>query len=214
MDPKERYNDSEEALRTAVEGLLAKTWTAMPGIVQSFDRVKMTCEVQPAILGQQRAEDGSIQNVQIPLLLDVPIVFPSAGGYSLTFPVQQGDEVVVVFADRCIDGWWQSGGVQAQAELRMHDLSDGFAIAGIRSQPRVLSGGVSTNSCQLRTDDGTAFIDLSPGRIKLVATNINIEASSRATIGADGCGYQFNPGGINTFTDGTSGSHSEPTPPR
>ncbi|MGC8050122.1 Gp138 family membrane-puncturing spike protein, partial [Salmonella enterica] len=78
---------------------------------------------------------------------------------SMTFPVAQGDECLVVFASRCIDSWWQSGGIQEQAELRMHDLSDGFAILGFRSQPRALSN-ISTTSAQLRSDDGATFIDL------------------------------------------------------
>ncbi|WP_457849452.1 hypothetical protein, partial [Staphylococcus aureus] len=54
--------------------------------------------------------------------------------------------------------------------MRMHDLSDGFAILGFRSQPRALSN-ISTTSAQLRSDDGATFIDLNPGtgEIKVVA---------------------------------------------
>src|SRR5260363_73502 len=72
--------------------------------------------VRPAIQGVVRRLDRETatvrtEAVELPLLGDVPVFFPRGGGCTLTFPVQKGDECVVVFASRCIDGWWQSGGV-------------------------------------------------------------------------------------------------------
>lgn len=139
----------------------AGLWTALPGIIQSFDVDAMTCEVQPGIKVKVRQQDGTIVSVPLPLLVDCPVQFPSGGNCSLTFPVAPEDECLVVFASRCIDGWWQSGGVQEQAELRMHDLSDGFVLLGFRSQPRALVG-VSTSTTQLRNDAGDTYVDLDP----------------------------------------------------
>lgn len=139
---------------------------AMPGIVQSFDDVEQTVTVQPAIKERIVDQFGNITTVNLPLLLDVPIVFPRAGGFVLTMPVKQGDECLVIFADMCIDAWWSQGGVQVQAEKRRHDLSDGFAILGITSQPRRLAG-YSTTSAQLRTEDGSQCIDISQDAIDL-----------------------------------------------
>ena len=140
---------------------------AMPGTVVSFDPVEQTVTVQPAI--KERVivdQDRTVQSVAMPLLLDVPIVFPRAGGFTLTMPVRAGDECLVIFADSCIDAWWSQGGVQVQAEKRRHDLSDAFAIMGITSQPRRVTG-YSTTSAQLRTDDGTQCIDISSSGIDL-----------------------------------------------
>ena len=139
----------------------AGIWTALPGVIQSFNPVAMTCEVQPGIKVNVRQQDGTIVSVALPMLVDCPVQFPSGGNCTLTFPVGQGDECLVVFASRCIDGWWQSGGVQEQAELRMHDLSDGFVLLGFRSQPRAL-GSVSTTTTQLRNDAGDTYVDLDP----------------------------------------------------
>ncbi|MCT9056513.1 Gp138 family membrane-puncturing spike protein [Cupriavidus gilardii] len=161
MDRRERVDDPEVALREAFDGLRAGIWTALPGIIQSFDAAAMTCEVQPSIKVPVRQIDGSIVSVTMPLLVDCPVQFPSGGNCTLTFPVKPGDECLVVFASRCIDAWWQSGGVQEQAELRMHDLSDGFALLGFRSKPRALSG-VSTSTAQLRSDAGDTYVDLDP----------------------------------------------------
>ena len=139
---------------------------SIPGIIQSFDPIEQTVTVQPAIKERIIGPDGDLQMVNLPLLLDVPIVIPRAGGVVLTMPIQAGDECLVIFADMCIDAWWSQGGVQVQAERRRHDLSDGFAILGTWSQPRRISD-YSTTSTQLRTEDGSQCIDISQNGINL-----------------------------------------------
>ncbi|GAA5786149.1 Gp138 family membrane-puncturing spike protein [Chitiniphilus shinanonensis] len=163
----ERSGELWVAIQEALTTTQSQLWTALPGIIQSFDAVAMTCTIQPGIRIQIRDETGAIQSRKLPLLLDCPVVFPGGGGCTLTFPVKPGDECLVVFASRCIDSWWQSGNVQEQADLRMHDLSDGFALVGVRSQPRALPG-ISTSSAQLRSDNGSAYIDLNPASGKVI----------------------------------------------
>jgi phage baseplate assembly protein gpV len=167
MDRREYLNDSEESLRLAMDDRAASIWTALPCIVSAVNLEANTISAQPAIQGAVSDENGNVANVNLPVLVDVPIVFPSAGGFSLTFPIEDGDEVLVIFASRCIDTWWQSGGIGKQAEARMHDLSDGFAIAGIKSQATKIAN-ISSNSVQLRNNAGAAFIEINAsGEIKL-----------------------------------------------
>lgn len=170
MDRNQLLNDTETAFRYALDGRQATLWTAMPGIVKSVDFDAMTLEVQPAIQGVVTNADSSTKLVNLPLLLDVPICFPSAGGFSLTFPIAEGDEVLVIIASRCIDAWWQNGGVGVPIENRMHDLSDGFAIPGPKSQPNVISG-ISSGSVQLRDDAGTFYLGLNSSSGKFQMQN-------------------------------------------
>jgi phage baseplate assembly protein gpV len=143
---------------------------SMPGIIQSFDPETVTCVVQPAIRYIETDAKGQSSTKSFPLLVDVPVVFPRGGGCTLTFPVTAGDECLLVFADRCIDFWWQSGGVQEPVDTRMHDLSDAFAIVGPQSQANKISG-ISGSATQLRSDDGSTFFELDPAtqKIKIVA---------------------------------------------
>ncbi|MBS0878001.1 MULTISPECIES: Gp138 family membrane-puncturing spike protein [unclassified Tatumella] len=138
-----------------------KLRVAMPGIIQSFDAEAVTAVIQPAIRYIERDNNGNQTTSDYPLLVDVPVVFPRGGGCTLTFPVKEGDECLVIFADRCIDFWWQSGGVQEPADGRMHDLSDAFAIVGPQSQSKKISG-ISTTATQLRSDDGATSLSLNP----------------------------------------------------
>jgi hypothetical protein len=162
---------------------------SLPGIVQSFEPATCTCTIQPAIAGQGVDEKGQIQSAPLPLLTDVPVIFPRGGGCTITFPVKAGDECLVVFSDRCIDFWWQNGGVQEPVDPRQHDLSDAFAIVGPQSQAQKISG-ISTTSVQVRTDDGSSFIELMQGgnvniTTPLLTVNGNVQVNGTVTSTGD-----------------------------
>ncbi|EBG9599179.1 translation initiation factor IF-2 [Salmonella enterica subsp. enterica] len=162
---------SKEQADTRLAGsVMSALRVSMPGIVQSFDPDTLTAVVQPAIKGYEPDSNGVNQSTVLPLLVDVPVVFPRGGGCTLTFPVKAGDECLVIFADRCIDFWWQNGGVQEPVDDRVHDLSDAFCIVGPQSQAQNISG-ISTGAAQLRSDDGSTFFELNPStqKIKIVA---------------------------------------------
>lgn len=185
MDRRSLSNDPEEALRLAFEDMESNLWTACPAIVTKVDLTKMTLECQPTIKGQVAMEDNTTQYVNMPILADVPIVFPSAGGFMLTLPIAVGDEVLVVFGARCIDSWWDLGGIQVPAEVRMHDLSDGFAIPGPRSKPKLPAGAISSTGAQLRNNLGTTYIEIAAnGKIKLVSPS-SIEVTGDLNVSGD-----------------------------
>lgn len=165
----EREDVRETSYRDLIMAARMDLHTAMPGIIQSFDAARMTCTIQPAIRGAIIAPTGRAEAADLPLLVDCPVVFPGGGGYILTYPLKAGDEALIVIAERCIDAWWQSGGVQAAAEYRLQDLSDGFVIPGPRSQPHVVTGGVGMTGAELRTDSGTTVLRLKGTAVELVA---------------------------------------------
>lgn len=161
MDRRERGTDLNTAMLAAFQGQQAGMWTAMPGNIISFDASKRTVSVQPTLKAKVQDETGAYTWVQLPVLVDCPVFFPSGGGGTLTFPIKTGDECLVVFGSRCIDSWWQLGGIQNQADLRMHDLSDGFAFVGVSSVPKVIPS-ISTTRPQFRSDDGAAYVEIDP----------------------------------------------------
>ena len=156
-----RSGDLAETFKSERETTKNQIRVALPGIVQSFDPDAVTAVVQPAIRSVEKDNDGNRITKNYPLLVDVPVVFPRGGGCTLTFPVKAGDECLVIFADRCIDFWWQNGGVQEPVDDRVHDLSDAFCIVGPQSQAKKI-GGISTSAVELRSDDGETKLSLNP----------------------------------------------------
>lgn len=122
-----------EALKSAIR---QEMHCALPAVVESYDKAAQTVTVKPTL--RERLSGGTY--VELPLLSDIPVFFPGGASSGITFPVQKGDECLVIFADRCIDAWFQYGGIQNPVSLRRHDLSDGFAFVGFRSQHNALTG--------------------------------------------------------------------------
>ncbi len=179
MDRREQFDDPEESLRMAMEGALAQVWTALPAVVTAVNISAQTVSAQPSVKGAQTAKDGTTSQVSMPLLVDVPICWPKAGGFAVTLPVTIGDEILVVFASRCIDSWWQSGGEQNPAEDRMHDLSDGFAIFAPTSQSKKLAN-VQTDGIEIRNEARTTYFKVTNGTI-YIKGNIVHEGNTEHT---------------------------------
>lgn len=162
-----------ELYRTMGDNFKNTLRVAMPGIIQSFNSKEQTVTVQPVIREHVLNEDMSRDWKNIPLLLDVPIVIPRAGGYSMTLPVKEGDECLVIFLDSCMDAWFSLGGIQNQIRKRRHDLSDAVAILSVYSQPNVIPN-YSIDSAQLRNEDGTSYLELKDNEINIVSGSVKI----------------------------------------
>ena len=182
FDTNQAVNDPTRIFKDMLNAQKAGFWVGMPCIVESYDADKVTITAQPAIRIAMRKSDGTISMEEIPVLQDVPVMFTRGGGCVITHPIKKGDECFVVFADRCIDVWWQNGGIQNPFDNRKHDLSDGFAFFAPQSQPNKVKN-ISTETLQIRTDDGGAYIELNPQtkEINIKASKVNIDADVEMT---------------------------------
>lgn len=143
--------DRTTELRLLADAVRAETHCALPGTVIRFEPGTQTASIR---LGVRETYGG--RQIELPILADVPVFFPGGKRCAYTFPVEAGDECVVIFADRCIDAWVQSGGVQNPVTGRRHDLADGFALVGFRSGKTVLRGD---------TDDGIGYAAMLRGNV-------------------------------------------------
>lgn len=151
-------------IKDSVNAGLANVWTSLPCIVESYDPDNVTVTVVPAIKIPVQDQYGSIQTIEIKPISDIPVMFPCAGGFTITHPINKGDECFVSFASRNIDLWWQSGGIQNPFDTRKHDLSDGFAFFRPQSQKEKISN-ISTENLEIRSDDNATKIQITPGGI-------------------------------------------------
>ena len=137
------------------------------GTIQSIDYTKMTASIQ--IVFQQALSDGTYQT--IPALTDCPVFTPQGGGFSLQFPIAKGDAAIVLFADRNIDNWFSSGGVQVPADGRLHSLSDAIAIVGINSLASPLQPAPSSSEARFTDKAGTTKVGISGGKVTIAGAS-------------------------------------------
>lgn len=163
-------------MRLAVDRHLGTVWTALPVKVLE-DSDGHICKLQSTIKGWHEAEGGGTESIEIPYFGSVPINFPAGGGLTATHPIKKDDEGLAIFSSRCIDGWWDKGGIQEEPYRRRHSLSDAIVIPGVRNKPRQLDPPPSTNSYQIRTDDGKFYIELhQDGTVNIFAKEVNIHS--------------------------------------
>ena len=107
---------------------LFRTRCCIPCIIQSYNSEQNTVECQPAIRERIINEDGTIQYMNLPLLIHVPVAFPGSKSFTYKFVLEKNDECLVLFSDLSIDNFWEKSSLQNPVEVRRHDLSDGIAI--------------------------------------------------------------------------------------
>lgn len=119
-----------------LNGAAGKINSAMPGIIQTFNSDKQTVTIQVAISQRVGSETQAY-----PVLVDCPLFILTGGPARITMPIAPGDPCLVLFCDRDIDNWFvgQDFTVPPQTD-RIHDLSDGIALVGIRPTGKFLAG--------------------------------------------------------------------------
>lgn len=122
-----------EVIRAAIQAHDADLHVSIPAEVVRADLARGQVDVRPLVKEVLAAGDGARVAFSVPVIADVPIVWPGAGGYRLTFPVVAGDTVLLVFSDRSLDAWLTRGGEVDPGDDRRHALSDAVAIPGLRS---------------------------------------------------------------------------------
>lgn len=120
--------------------------------VQTFDKVKQVVTCTMSYTRSYKNRDPvtgkyKITQQDYPILMDLPVVFLRGGKTGMTFPISKGDECVVMFNDRSIDAWFESGQKQAPTSIRMHDISDGFALIGISNMNTLLENFEEFGPC-------------------------------------------------------------------
>ena len=110
----------QEELQALKRDIFEILHCALPGTVVSFDSETQMAVIQPTI--------KTSSDVEFPLLRDVPVFMP------VSFEIQEGDACLVIFADRDIDAWFETGEAEVPPSSRMHSLSDGFAFVGFRTR--------------------------------------------------------------------------------
>lgn len=164
-----------EATARQVSRMSAQLRCALPGVIESFDPGTQTATVQPALNMKINLGD-EVRQQPLPVVQNVPVVLPFAqgAGLLLTLPLAPGDECLLVFADRALDNFIQSGGVQCAGAgtedgtmaLRMHSLTDAICIPGLISNPQAVPS-YSTEAIELRDRERVTYISLGPEGITM-----------------------------------------------
>lgn len=135
-------SDLVNAVKSAIESRVRNIHTAIPGRVESYDAGTQTASIVPMVIPTVPGadEDDGEAEAPLPKLLSVPVIFPRAGDFAITFPVRKGDTVLLVFAERDIGRWRATGERERPIVSTPHGISGAVAIPGLYPSGDALSG--------------------------------------------------------------------------
>jgi hypothetical protein len=122
----------DQALAAVFSGLMAGTHTAIPAEIVSFDGAAKTIKAQPVL---QRLYEYKTKAENLPVIEDIPVVFPGSGDFWLTFEPKKGSYALLIVAERSLEIWLNQGGIVDPQQERRFDLSDSIAICGVLPKP-------------------------------------------------------------------------------
>lgn len=156
-----------EVFVEVMESRLRHLHVAMPGKVESYDAEKQVVSVKPQLKTAYPDGEGDYTHKEIPVIPNVPVAFPRAGGFFLSFPIQKGDYVLLVFSERSIQAWRDKGTAVDPGDLALHPLDGAVAIPGVYPAASALADADATNL--ILGKDGT------PGaQVKLTSTQVHL----------------------------------------
>jgi hypothetical protein len=158
-----------EVLQAALDSFRGQLHVAMPGIVVSYDEAKQKANVQPQVKSLIIDQDGNEESLSLPELPSVPVVFPRGGGFFVSFPLQPGDQVLLVVCDRELNVWKSKGGNTTPQDPRTHHLADAVAIPGCYPFTDVLADAHASN--MVLGKDGGAQVHVKADEIDLYEEN-------------------------------------------
>ena len=168
-----------ELLEQAKNNAMMDVRVSMPARIVSFDPATKTASVE---IGLKMVNADDTQS-EYPPLVDCPCLFTRGGGFHLVHPYKAGDKGIVLFSDRCFDGWFQAGQVAPPMDFRVHSMSDAYFIGGADCLDDV--SHIVENAMFIGKDDNSA--------------GVTIKASGDIDLN----GVNISPSGIITLPDGT-----------
>lgn len=137
------------------------------GIIQEYDVATQTSSIE---IGGKWHNPYTDVWESYPILTQVPTQTLGGASY-IHCPINKGDECLVLFNDFMIDNWYRTGESQPTQFFRFHDISDGFAIVGVRSLPKSIQNLLNV-IVLFFSENSNITLDDSGCNIKTPSTNI------------------------------------------
>lgn len=183
-----------DVLNTFFENFQKSLFTGTVGHILTFNPVTQRAQVQ---IGITRV-DTLGYNIDPNPIGDVPVLFLGSDQFIFETEMSEGTEGLILFSQRSLDGWKQTGGIALNPSSRFHHMQDAIFVPGVRSLKTVFEN-FSNDGVKLRNKAGDQFFWL-----KKDGSIISQNSKSSITQNADGSASMVNgKGNFNLKADGT-----------
>ena len=158
-----------DALQFVFNQMLKTIFISIPGVIESYDATTKRCRVKPAI--NMRLTDGETEEQSS--IVNVPVLWPSGGGFTLLSPLPAGTPVEIKFSQRGITQFKETFSTEDPGN-GVFDKEDAHVIPsyGALSVTPATESGMS-----MQSEDGSNYIYVDDGNIYIkAATSITLES--------------------------------------
>jgi hypothetical protein len=113
----------DELLRLALAAAADDVHTAVPATVVKYDAAKKRADVRVGVRRQVTADDGGDAYEALPVIPNVPVGWPGAGGFFFHLPLVAGDAGWLFFSEADAQRWYATGEVSDPRDPRRHTLT-------------------------------------------------------------------------------------------
>lgn len=157
--------------------------TSIPAIIDDFNAEQQTVSAIPAIMAKYVSLDGIVSYLPYPKIIDIPLAIQQGNGISITYPIKKGDVCTLIFSQRSIDNFIESGEIsepfdginKVTSVLRCLDMSDAMCFPGIIANKKIQN--YSTSAVEIRNEDSSVKISLSENDLNFSQGGANIKMS-------------------------------------
>lgn len=144
-----------DVLRQAFRSYLNDFRVALPAKIEKYDALKSKANVKPQIKDVRL--NGEV--ITLPVIVNVPVIFPQTKNGGFSFPLERGDGVLLIFSDRSLDEWLSRGDDVPYTDSRQHSITDAIAIPGLYAFSQNINSNNSEGKTQLRAQNGVLSIN-------------------------------------------------------
>lgn len=196
----------------------------LPAKIVKYDPKTQKATVQPLIKYKDRSSDTDPNGLKdMPVIQNIPVIHPSAGTAIVSFPVQVGDIVALMFCSRSIDNFIISNGVDPvdPQDYRVFHADDCYAVLGLYPFSKALGSHPSdlevrmnsgkANECKVALKPNGDVVVTTPAKFIVNAeSNVEINTSADALVNVSG-NAEINVSGSTTLTSNGTTINSETT---
>lgn len=171
LNPESDYSNLSNSMDFVLWQFKKGLRTSLPANIVEYDAQTKRAVVRPSI--KTLSTNGEL--MQKALIRDVPILQPSAGGFVLNFPINEGDPILLIISERGLTLFKKTFEESDPAPLVVMNPADAVGIVGFGSLEITPS---TDKGVSLQKDDGSSYINIDN------SGNVNVKCGT-FTITAD-----------------------------
>lgn len=168
--------DLSGAINQLISSVLDDVHTCLPGKIVKYDegQRKATVKVLTKLINTQN------KVIDVPEIDDVPVVFPSSKKFKFTFPLENGDGVLLLFSETSLGNYLTGTGIVEADDSTQFNLNDCIALPGLYSFTSVTQANNAQNYIEVTKAGGinvkgTSAIDIKSSGTITINNNLTID---------------------------------------